>query len=378
MIRGEAGRVQFYSTVRGYQWPGSEYLWADSAEALLKAGYHIKGFVSSEFSGAKRLNELQALGMDTVFVPLANSPIKRSIRRITGPGSGWTRNTDLLVVSCGSLFDVCFCPGLYHSLMKTNIPYCLICQFNAETFWFDNSMRDQMRNAYAKAAGSVFISQQNLTIAERQLATHIRNTQVITNPVWIEEHKRAPPWPKYSEVGGVQMACVARLDTRWKGQDVLFEILSQPQWNDRHWTLNLYGEGPEKGYLERLAEHYDLTERIVFHGVVTDVSEIWARNHIQVLPTRAEGGPMVITEGMACGRTAVSTHCGHIPEFLTDGLNGFLADFPTSRCFGMAMERAWHHRHQWEKMGAKAKNAVRSIENQGGKLFSFLEGLLNS
>jgi len=78
-----------------------------------------------------------------------------------------------------------------------------------------------------------------------------------------------------------------------------------------------------------------------------------------VLATRGEGGPMVVTEGMICGRIAVTTRCGFVPDYVTDGATGFLADFATAACFGDALERAWVRRAEWREMGRRAHESVR-------------------
>jgi glycosyltransferase involved in cell wall biosynthesis len=153
--------------------------------------------------------------------------------------------------------------------------------------------------------------------------------------------------------------CVcSAVESRWKGQDVLFEVLARPEWRGRNWRLNLYGEGAEEGYLRDLAKHFGIADRVNFVGFVEDQTEIWLKNHIQVFPTRGEGGPMVLTEGMACGRVAVITECGNAREYVEDGVNGFLAEFATPEIFARALERAWEQRHEWQVIGIKALSRI--------------------
>lgn len=365
------GRVKILSTVEGYQWPGSEYLWADAAELLLSRKHSVTSYLSEDFRGAGKLLSLQRRGLAVRFLSKANNFWKRRFRDYSGPAFRWDANADLLVISCGSLFDICFSPGLATSLKKTTVPYAIVCQFNADTFWFDNAMRDEMRDIYRNSVASVFISKQNLELAERQLAASLPNTTIITNPVWIPEPPIHVTWPNFDNET-CQMACVARLDTRWKGQDVLFDVLRSDKWMERNWHLSLFGEGPEESYLRQLAVHYGIEQRVTFKGVVSDIAEIWDEHHLQVLATRAEGGPMVITEGMYCGRPAVTTSCGHIPEFIDDNVNGFLADFATTKCFAEAMDRAWNARSRWQEIGVLAQQSASRIQDQGQKLGNLL------
>jgi glycosyltransferase involved in cell wall biosynthesis len=162
-----------------------------------------------------------------------------------------------------------------------------------------------------------------------------------------------------AEAGPLKLACVARLEPRWKGQDVLFEVLADERWRARNYQLNLFGQGAEAEYLQRLVKFYRLEDKVRFAGFASP-EKIWQEHHLQVLAARGEGGPMVITEGMICGRIAVTTRCGFVPEYVADGETGFLADFATTACFGAALERAWNRRTEWREMGRRAHESVKS------------------
>jgi glycosyltransferase involved in cell wall biosynthesis len=356
----KAKRIAFISTVHGHEWPGSEYLWAAAADRMLAEGDAVFARCSSDFRSAGAIRGLVESGMQTDHYQLTGSRWSRFTRRFKdGFGRLKAFQPNRVVVSAGSAFDVAYQPGLAKFLLETEIPFLLICHFNAETFWVDEPLRETMRRIYAKCAAAVFVSEDNRRITERQLAMEVPNSWVIRPPFPLVLDAQVK-WPT-ADPGPWRMACVARLDTRWKGQDVLFEVLAGEVWRSRNWELNLYGEGIEKGYLQQLAEHYDISDRVHFRGFVTDRAEIWRVNHIQVFPTRGEGGPMVLTEGMMAGRIAVITECGNVSEYVTDGEDGFLAGFACPSVFGAAMERAWAARAQWEAMGRAAQERIRGL-----------------
>lgn len=344
-------RVAFISMVHGHAWPGSEFLWGETAGKLLDQGYEVFARCSADFQNAKVLRSLIQKGLIYDSCRNLSSRWERLKEKFVDPLQrlrNW--KPDVVVISAGSAFDIAYQPALAKCLLKIEAPFIPICHFNAETFWVEESNRATMRRVYAKAAASVFVCAENHRITERQLAQQIMNFRVIKPPLPVQ--LEAPlPWPN----GACwNFACVARWETRWKGQDVLFEVLARPEWHEREWRLNLYGAGAEEGYLRELAKHFGIADRVHFVGFVEDRLEIWRKNHIQVFPTRGEGGPMVLTEGMACGRVAVITPCGNAREYVDDGMDGFLADFATPEIFAKALERAWVRRHEWKDMGILA------------------------
>lgn len=351
-------RIGFISTVHGHSWPGSEYLWADTAGLLLADKHQVYARCSSGFSEAKPLRKLLSKGLIYEPAQPPHSRIQRLTARVFDPLAklkAW--KPDLLVVSAGSAFDIAYQPALAKYLLETEVPFIPICHFNAETFWVDAGNRATMRRVYEKSATSVFVCADNHRITERQLALKIDKFHVIRPPFPLVLENPLP-WP---ESDCWNFACVARLESRWKGQDVLFEVLGEGDWRNRDWKLNLYGEGCEEVYLKNLARHYGIADRVVFHGFVSNRAEIWQGNHIQLFPTRGEGGPMVLTEGMMAGRCAVISDCGNTREYIQNGKDGFICDFPTANGFARTLEDAWARRSDWRAMGELAHIKIKKL-----------------
>ncbi len=151
----------------------------------------------------------------------------------------------------------------------------------------------------------------------------------------------APEWPK--EDGTWHFACVARLDSAAKGQDLLIQMLARPEWRERRVEVNLYGTGSHELTLRRMTEMLQV-QNVHLRGHVSDVRGIWKENHILVLPSRYEGLPLVLVEAMWCGRPAVVTDVGGNAELCRDRQTGFVAQSATLASFAEAMERAWEAR----------------------------------
>jgi glycosyltransferase involved in cell wall biosynthesis len=84
------------------------------------------------------------------------------------------------------------------------------------------------------------------------------------------------------------------------------------------------GEGPERGFLEKLAADLGIGHRVHFLGSRRDIPEILASFDIGVLCSHYESFSNSILEYMAAGLPVVCTDVGGAREVITDGVNGFL------------------------------------------------------
>ncbi len=153
------------------------------------------------------------------------------------------------------------------------------------------------------------------------------------------------------------MACVARLEIRDKGQDLLLEALADPVWKERDFRLDFYGSGPDREILEDLISFYGLGDKVRIAGFESDIRKIWKEHALLVLPSISEGTPISLIEAQLCGRASLVTNVDGNPEWVEEGRTGFLAEAPTVHHLRLALERAWENRHLWREMGEAAREA---------------------
>jgi glycosyltransferase involved in cell wall biosynthesis len=81
-------------------------------------------------------------------------------------------------------------------------------------------------------------------------------------------------------------------------------------------TLDIAGEGPEGALLRRLIAELGLSGRVCLHGWLTapQMHLRYERAHFVLLPSRSEGWPKVLSEGMAFGAVPVAGAVSCIPE----------------------------------------------------------------
>jgi glycosyltransferase involved in cell wall biosynthesis len=82
------------------------------------------------------------------------------------------------------------------------------------------------------------------------------------------------------------------------------------------------GEGPERAHLQRLAESHGV--RLLLPGYLANPYPTLAGFDVAVLPSRAEGMPLVVVEAMALGVACVATPAAGTAELVEDGVSGLL------------------------------------------------------
>lgn len=104
-----------------------------------------------------------------------------------------------------------------------------------------------------------------------------------------------------------------------KGQMVLIDAMARLRDSRPDVHLTLVGDGPMRGDLERAITAAGLSGRVTLTGWVdeTRVNAELTAAHAIVMPSFAEGLPMVLMEAMAAGRPVISTYVAGIPELVT-------------------------------------------------------------
>jgi glycosyltransferase involved in cell wall biosynthesis len=295
---------------------------------------------------------------------LAGRALRRRVRlpvppAASGFGALFRFRPHVVLLSEGALYSFDQVDEACRWLEATGTPFVAVCQFLLDSAHLADDARARAAEFYARAHRVAFVARGNLESAERQLAAALPNATVVRNPVNLAD--RSPvPWPP---AGPARLASVARLDVRLKGQDVLLQALAGPAWRGRDWRLALCGTGPDETYLRALAARLGVEERVAFRGQVADVRGIWAESELLVLPSHGEGTPLALVEAMLCGRPAVATDVGGNAEWVAEGETGFLAEAPTVRSFGAALERAWAARPGWPALGEGARRAAERLHD---------------
>ncbi|MFH7320755.1 glycosyltransferase [Desulfurivibrio sp. D14AmB] len=122
-----------------------------------------------------------------------------------------------------------------------------------------------------------------------------------------------------------RMVCIGRL-VEQKGQALLVKAAARLARKGVEFKLVLVGGGPLHDTLAALITEYGLQEQVELTGALS-TERLYEELRLargMVLPSFAEGLPMVIMEAMALRRPVISTYIAGIPELVRPGENGWL------------------------------------------------------
>jgi glycosyltransferase involved in cell wall biosynthesis len=117
-----------------------------------------------------------------------------------------------------------------------------------------------------------------------------------------------------------QFVCVGRLCEQ-KGQLLLVEAIADLRDRGIDCSLRLLGDGEMRGEIEAVIAQRNVSDRVTIlgWGDSEDVRREVKAARAFVLPSFAEGLPVVLMEALALGRPVVTTYIAGIPELVDDG-----------------------------------------------------------
>lgn len=158
------------------------------------------------------------------------------------------------------------------------------------------------------------------------------------------------------------LVCVGRLSAQ-KGQLLLIEAFARAVESGVDAKLVLAGDGEMREEIEGFVRRNQLEDRVRITGWISgeQVRREISSARALVLPSFAEGLPMVIMEAFALGRPVLSTYIAGIPELVVDGESGWLIPSGSSERIAEGIRRVMETPvAKLEEMAAKGREAVRA------------------
>ena len=158
------------------------------------------------------------------------------------------------------------------------------------------------------------------------------------------------------------LVCVGRLSAQ-KGIYVLIDAVKNLIDRGYRFKLVLAGDGELRETIEGRIAMHGLKDQVTITGWVGGdrIRELIQTSRGMVLPSLAEGLPVVLMEALAMKRPVVTTCINGIPELVKDGENGFIAiagdEISLTNCIAKLLDTPVE---QLNKMGRKGHEVVRN------------------
>ncbi len=162
-----------------------------------------------------------------------------------------------------------------------------------------------------------------------------------------------------------RFVCVGRLSEQ-KGHILLVEAASQLASEGLKFKLVFVGDGELRTQVETLIDQLKLNDYIEITGWATnqEVRQHILASQVMVLPSFAEGLPVVLMEALALGRPVITTYVAGIPELVQPGENGWLVAAGSVEALKTAMKAAVEtDAKTLETMGKQGTKAVAQQHN---------------
>lgn len=141
--------------------------------------------------------------------------------------------------------------------------------------------------------------------------------------------------------------------------------------------LDLVGDGPLRGDLERKAEHLLISNNVTFHGRLPQsaAAEFLRDSQVMVFPSMRECGGAVVLEAMACGVPVIATDWGGPADYITPA-TGIVVPPATPVHFVDALAEAmlWMAQHPEARiaMGRAGRQRAEQLYDWGRKATALL------
>lgn len=164
---------------------------------------------------------------------------------------------------------------------------------------------------------------------------------------------------------GLNLVFVGRL-TPIKGLLVLMAAFAAARAQMPDLTLTLVGDGADRAHLERLAA--PMGDAVRFAGFLSQegVAETVAAADALVLPSFAEGLPVVLMEALAAGKPVIATQVAGVGELVENGVSGLLVPASDEQALCRAiLNLAATSSEDRAEMGRKGRARVRAEFDAG-------------
>jgi len=250
-----------------------------------------------------------------------------------------------------------------------------------------NELPVRMREEYTQAASVILVNTEFSKRQYSQLGACEEKIRILPQGTNTQKFKfKAKRFPADKII---RVLTVARFHSE-KGQEYALRAVAKliNAGYQIHYTL--VGEGPDRAYLECLANELDIDPFIRFKSALSEEEIIteYQAHHIFILPSlgaddglHEETQGVVIQEAQACGTMVIATQTGGIPECMQYGKQGFLVPDKDDNAIADRLRHIIDNPQLWAEWQNSARKWVEDnydIDVIGGKMMQLYDELRQS
>lgn len=140
-----------------------------------------------------------------------------------------------------------------------------------------------------------------------------------------------------------------------KGFTLLIRAFARVAARHSQWSLQIWGEGPQRPVLERLTRNLNLSDRVRLPGFTRRPFEVLKRADLFAMSSLFEGFPNALCEAMAHGVPVVSFNCSSgIREIIRNGVDGVIVPAADLSALTSVLDRLMESEQERRRLASKA------------------------
>lgn len=204
-------------------------------------------------------------------------------------------------------------------------------------FWASFRLLEPMTKQYVVVSNFLKKETMKLGVSEKKI-------KLVYNGV-----KEISPQPK-KKSKEIIFGSLGRLHFK-KGYHVLIEAANLIREMD--FKVYIWGAGGEQDHLEMQIKERNLQEKVILKGFTRDITKALAETDIYIQPSLEEGFGITVVEAMYAEKPVIIAPSGSLPELITDGVTGIVANDASPVSIASAMKYALEHENK--AIGKKAR-----------------------
>jgi glycosyltransferase involved in cell wall biosynthesis len=241
--------------------------------------------------------------------------------------------------------------------MHNPSPYTYDCSSDFRQAIRKLSFDHMEKSILLKAKMVISVSKELRNEAVQRLLIDQAKVRVIPNGVDVEQFQPGLQSSKISSKFSLPeryALFVGKMESR-KGLHYLFDALRK-----KPIDLVVVGGGPDFEQLVGLAARFGLSKKVHFLGPVDfeDLRQIYSGASFLIIPSIAEGLPLVMLEGMSSGLPVVASKLSGMEQVVEEGINGILINPGDVEGLAQATSQLWADESMTQKMGISARKKV--------------------